>query len=36
MDTSVHGISPLRQRMIDDMPMRKFADKTQGRFIRAV
>jgi len=36
MDSSLHGISPLRQRMIDDMRMRKFADKTQGHYIRAV
>jgi hypothetical protein len=30
MDSSLHGITPLRQRMIDDMRMRKFADKTQS------
>ena len=36
MDSSLHGISPLRQRMIDDMRMRKFADKTQSHYIRAV
>jgi hypothetical protein len=36
MDSSLHGITPLRQRMIDDMRMRKFADKTQSQHIRAV
>ena len=36
MDSSLHGITPLRRRMIDDMRMRKFADKTQGHYIRAV
>src|SRR5713101_3573758 len=36
MDSSLHGITPLRQRMIDDMRMRKFADKTQSHYIRAV
>jgi len=36
MDSSLHGITPLRQRMIDDMRMRKFADKTQSQYIRAV
>ena len=36
MDLSLHGITPLRQRMIDDMRMRKFADKTQSKYIRAV
>ena len=36
MDSSLHGISPLRQRMIDDMRMRKLADKTQSHYIRAV
>ena len=35
--TSLHGITPLRQRMIDDMRMRKFADKTQIHyFARAI
>ena len=29
-------VSPLRQRMIDDMRMRKLADKTQSHYIRAV
>ena len=29
-------ISPLRQRMLDDMRMRKLSDKTQSHYIRAV
>ena len=29
-------ISPLRQRMIDDMTIRKMASKTQAAYIRAV
>ena len=29
-------LSPLRQRMIDDMRMRKFSGKTQLHYIRAV
>src|SRR6266498_1707619 len=36
MDSATQAISPLRQRMIDDMRMRKFADKTQRHYIRAV
>src|SRR5437868_6037484 len=36
MDSSLHGITPLRQRMIDDMRMRKLADKTQSDYIRVV
>jgi site-specific recombinase XerD len=36
MDSSPQGITPLRQRMIDDMRMRKLADKTQSQYIRAV
>ncbi len=36
MDSSTQGITPLRQRMIDDMRMRKLADKTQTHYIRAV
>jgi site-specific recombinase XerD len=36
MDSSLHGITPLRQRMIDDMRMRKLAQKTQGGYIRVV
>ena len=30
------GISPLRQRMIDDMRMRKMAEKTQTHYLRWV
>ena len=30
------AVSPLRQRMIDDMRMRKLSDKTQIAYIRAV
>jgi len=36
MDSSTQSISPLRQRMIDDMRMRKLSDKTQSHYIRAV
>jgi site-specific recombinase XerD len=36
MDSTLHGITPLRQRMIDDMRMRKYADKTRIQYIRAV
>ena len=36
MDSSTQAITPLRQRMIDDMRMRKLADKTQSHYIRAV
>jgi len=36
MDSSTKGISPLRQRMIDDMRMRKLSDKTQSAYIRSV
>ena len=36
MDSSSQRISPLRQRMIDDMRMRKLEDKTQEAYIRAV
>jgi site-specific recombinase XerD len=36
MNTPTQGISPLRQRMIDDMRMRKLAAKTQSSYIRAV
>ncbi len=33
---TVQTISPLRQRMLDDMRMRKLAPKTQSGYIRAV
>lgn len=36
MDTSMPVVSPLRQRMLDDMRMRKFGDKTQSDYQRAV
>ena len=36
MTASTHPISPLRQRMIDDMRLRKLADKTQSADSRAV
>jgi len=34
--TNTHSISPLRQRMIDDMTMRKLSPKTQSGYICAV
>ncbi len=36
MDASTQVITPLRQRMIDDMRMRKLNPKTQSAYIRAV
>lgn len=36
MNDSSHKISPLRQRMIEEMRMRKLAPKTQDAYIRAV
>lgn len=36
MDASPRAISPLRQRMLDDMRMCKLAPKTQIQYIRAV
>jgi integrase/recombinase XerD len=36
MTSSIHTISPLRQRMIDDMRMRKLSPKTQSGYIRVV
>jgi len=36
MDASPRAITPLRQRMLDDMRMRKLCDKTQTGYIRAV
>jgi len=33
---NIKSISPLRQRMLDDMTMRKLANKTQTQYIRAV
>jgi hypothetical protein len=36
MIQSTQAISELRRRMIDDMRMRKFADKTQSHYLRWV
>ena len=36
MNPSTQTISPLRQRMIDDMRMRKLSPKTQSHYLRAV
>ena len=36
MNASPRAISPLRQRMIDDMRMRKLSEKTQSHYIRWV
>ena len=36
METRKPSVSPLRQRMIDDMRMRKLCDKTQTGYLRAV
>jgi len=36
MDNSSSSISPLRQRMIDDMTMRRLSDKTQTSYLRHV
>src|SRR5665647_579083 len=36
MTFSTYNISPLRQRMIDDMRMRKLSPKTQSSYIRVV
>ncbi|WP_454455932.1 tyrosine-type recombinase/integrase [Thauera phenylacetica] len=36
MDTPTRPVSPLRQRMLDDMRMRKLTPKTQSAYIRAV
>ena len=36
MSQSNHSVSPLRQRMLDDMAMRKLNESTQTTYIRAV
>lgn len=36
MTPSTSAVSPLRQRMLDDMRMRKLADNTQVAYVRAV
>ena len=36
MNTTTQAVSPLRQRMIEDMRMRKLAPNTQSSYIRAL
>ena len=36
MDTTTPAVSPLRQRMTEDMRMRKLEPRTQEAYIRAV
>lgn len=36
MTETIDNISPLRQRMLDDMRLRNFSPKTQSGYIRAV
>jgi hypothetical protein len=36
MDSPTRAVTPLRQRMLDDMRLRKLGDKTQSAYIRAV
>ena len=36
MTHSTEAISPLRQRMIEDMALRKLSPKTQSNYVRAV
>ncbi|ABD68931.1 phage integrase [Rhodoferax ferrireducens T118] len=36
MESSSQAVSPLRQRMIEDMRLRKLAPKTQSAYVRAV
>lgn len=36
MTASLQAISPLRQRMLDDMRMRKLGERTQEAYVRAV
>jgi integrase/recombinase XerD len=36
MDTITSGVTPLRQRMLEDMRMRKLERRTQETYIRAV
>ncbi|WP_340124311.1 phage integrase N-terminal SAM-like domain-containing protein, partial [Methylobacter svalbardensis] len=36
MTSTIKSITPLRQRMIDDMRMRKLSPKTQAGYIRVV
>ena len=34
MNPSTQAVTPLRQRMLDDMRMRKLSEKTQSHYIR--
>ena len=36
MDTTISAVSPLRQRMLDDMRLRKLETRTQEAYVRAV
>src|SRR6476620_1324613 len=36
MNSLTPGVTPLRQRMLDDMRMRKLEPKTQAAYVRAV
>ena len=36
METTTRPGTPLRQRMLDDMRMRKFAEHTQAGYVHAV
>ncbi|MGJ8670821.1 MAG: hypothetical protein ACSHXK_15135 [Oceanococcus sp.] len=36
MSLPIEIVSPLRQRMLEDMRMRNLSDKTQVQYIRAV
>ena len=36
MNSTTHTLSPLRQRFLDDMRMRKLAAKTQSGYLRTV
>lgn len=36
METAKLAVSALRQRMLDDMPMRKFGEKMQLDYVRAM
>ncbi|VAX10099.1 hypothetical protein MNBD_GAMMA25-1771 [hydrothermal vent metagenome] len=36
MTQTTQSVSPLRQRLIDDMMLRKLSPKTQSGYIRAI
>jgi integrase/recombinase XerD len=36
MNRSTPGVTPLRQRMLEDMRLRKLEPKTQTSYVRAV